>query len=125
ESRFSEGEDSNGHQEFEEDDIDPDELSYEELLTLGDIVGEESRGLSAEEISSCLSRYVPPSADCKTIIDRCVICQVEYDDTDIDTLVALPCKHPYHSECIRNWLQIKKICPVCGAEVSSSNAAGT
>ncbi|KAF8407427.1 hypothetical protein HHK36_006560 [Tetracentron sinense] len=34
------------------EDIDPDELSYEELLALGEAVGTESRGLSADAIAS-------------------------------------------------------------------------
>ncbi|KAL6010326.1 hypothetical protein ACLOJK_000757 [Asimina triloba] len=33
-------------------EIDPDELSYEELLALGEVVGTESRGLSADTIAS-------------------------------------------------------------------------
>ncbi|KAL0446602.1 UNVERIFIED_CONTAM: putative inactive ATP-dependent zinc metalloprotease FTSHI 5, chloroplastic [Sesamum latifolium] len=34
------------------EEVDPDELSYEELLALGDVVGTESRGLSADTIAS-------------------------------------------------------------------------
>ncbi|KAJ1388118.1 hypothetical protein SESBI_39383 [Sesbania bispinosa] len=46
--QFLEGEGSNDDEEMdmEEDDIDPDELSYEELIELGEIIGEEKRGLS-------------------------------------------------------------------------------
>ncbi|KAH6771071.1 RING/U-box superfamily protein [Perilla frutescens var. hirtella] len=52
----------NGSEEDEEDhgdnsqdaweEVDPDELSYEELLALGEVVGTESRGLSPETIAS-------------------------------------------------------------------------
>jgi hypothetical protein len=38
---------------------------------------------------------------------RCVICRVEFDEGE--SLVALPCKHPYHSECIHQWLQSNKV----------------
>lgn len=38
---------------------------------------------------------------------RCVVCQLEYDEGE--KLVALPCDHPYHCECITTWLQIKKV----------------
>ncbi|GFZ00447.1 RING/U-box superfamily protein [Actinidia rufa] len=74
ELEFSEGEDdSSGDGDYdelmEEDDIDPDELSYEELIALGESVGDENRGLSLEQISSCLR---PIAADSKLIIDRCV-----------------------------------------------------
>ncbi|KAL6317494.1 hypothetical protein AAG906_030247 [Vitis piasezkii] len=114
---FLEGEGSNSDQDMEEDDIDPDQLSYEELIALGEIVGEESRGLSMEEISASLHPYTCHSLRSKTVVDRCVICQVEYEEEE--KLVALPCEHPYHADCITKWLQIKKTCPICSTEVSS------
>ena len=38
---------------------------------------------------------------------RCVICQVEYEEGE--QLAALLCQHPFHGECINQWLQIKKV----------------
>ncbi|GAB4845320.1 hypothetical protein Ancab_038728 [Ancistrocladus abbreviatus] len=102
--------------QMEEDEIDPDQLSYEELIALGEIVGEESRGLSEEQISSSLHPYVCKNVDCKATIDRCVICQVEYDEGE--EIVALQCEHPFHADCIAKWLQIKKVCPICSAEAT-------
>ncbi|XP_023523684.1 E3 ubiquitin ligase BIG BROTHER-related-like isoform X1 [Cucurbita pepo subsp. pepo] len=104
----------------EEEDIeefDLDELSYEELIALGEFIGEEKRGLPINEIPSCLHSSKFQTIENKSGIDRCVICQVEYEDSE--ELAALPCEHPYHSECISNWLQIKRVCPICGTEVSS------
>ncbi|GMH21882.1 hypothetical protein Nepgr_023725 [Nepenthes gracilis] len=117
ELEFLDGEASN-NDEMEEDDIDPDELSYEELIALGEIIGEETRGLSAEEISSSFCPYVCRFAECKTTIDRCVVCQVEYEEGE--TVVALQCGHPFHAGCIDKWLQIKKVCPICYTEVLPS-----
>ncbi|MBA0567844.1 hypothetical protein Golob_005378 [Gossypium lobatum] len=126
---FLEGQGSNDDEDMEDDDfedddddeddgIDPDDLSYEELIALGEIIGVEKRGLSPNEISSCLVRCNFRSDECKTGIDRCVICQVEYEEEE--GVVALPnCEHPYHSECITKWLQVKKICPICSTEISS------
>ncbi|KAL2504698.1 RING/U-box superfamily protein [Abeliophyllum distichum] len=109
---------NSGDMEMEEDDVDPDELSYEELIALGEMVGVESKGLSEAEISRHLHPFAWKSLqNSLTNIDRCVICQVEYEGGE--KLVALPCDHPYHSDCITQWLQIKKICPICGNEVSS------
>lgn len=113
---FPEGEGSNG-EEMEVDEIDPDELSYEELIELGEFIGEERRGLSATEIPSCLHPHTCHFADNKSGIDRCVICQVEYEEGE--ALVALPCEHPYHTDCITKWLQMKKACPICSTEVST------
>ncbi|PPR93290.1 hypothetical protein GOBAR_AA27384 [Gossypium barbadense] len=114
---YFEGLEAGGDLEFLEGQ-DPDDLSYEELIALGEIIGVEKRGLSPNEISSCLVRCNFRSDECKTGIDRCVICQVEYEEDE--GVVALPnCEHPYHSECITKWLQVKKICPVCSTEISS------
>ncbi|KAK4803881.1 hypothetical protein SAY86_003698 [Trapa natans] len=122
-SLLEEGEDSSSESGFlEEDDIDPDDLSYEQLIELGEIIGEEKRGLSADQISSCLlpSTYQPANSP-GLGTDRCVICQVEFGEGE--KLAALSCKHPYHSECIGRWLEVKKTCPICSIQVSAPNAA--
>ncbi|KAK9108715.1 hypothetical protein Sjap_016775 [Stephania japonica] len=102
------------------EEVDPDELSYEELLALGDVVGTECRGLSRDAIASLpsINYKVPTNQDGNT--DQCVICRLDYEDGE--TLTKLPCKHSYHPECINNWLQINKVCPVCSAEVSTSES---
>ncbi|KAL2330131.1 hypothetical protein Fmac_017712 [Flemingia macrophylla] len=107
--------------EVEEDEIDPDELSYEELMDLEEFIGEETKGLSANEISLFLYPYTCRCHESISGIDRCVICQVEYEEGL--ALVALQCQHPYHAGCISKWLQIKKTCPICSNEVSTANIA--
>ncbi|KAG5221858.1 E3 ubiquitin ligase BIG BROTHER-related [Salix suchowensis] len=98
-------EDHGGNSQDTWEEVDPDELSYEELLALGEVVGTESRGLSAATIASL------PSINYKTGSSQ---------NGDGETLTLLSCKHSYHSECINNWLKINKACPVCNTEVSSS-----
>ncbi|XP_056164328.1 E3 ubiquitin ligase BIG BROTHER-related [Syzygium oleosum] len=100
------------------EDVDPDELSYEELIALGDVVGTESRGLSADTIASLSSVSYKTGSSQNGTNDSCVICRLDYEDGE--RLTVLTCKHSYHSECINNWLQINKVCPVCSAEVSGS-----
>ncbi|KAG5250845.1 zinc finger family protein [Salix suchowensis] len=114
-----EGQDSSSDEDMEEDgdEVDSDELSYEDLIALGEFVGQERRGLSINEISTCLRPCKYESSARKTGTDRCVICQMEYEEDE--SLVALSCDHPYHSECIAKWLQINRICPICSTEVSS------
>ncbi|CAK7346944.1 unnamed protein product [Dovyalis caffra] len=116
---LQEGQDSNRDEDMEEeeDEIDLDELSYEDLVALGEFIGQEKRGLSINEISTCLHPCKYQSLAKKTGTDRCVVCQMEYEEDE--SLVALSCDHPYHSECITKWLQINKICPICSIEVSS------
>lgn len=121
-----EGEDSSSDFGLmEEDEIDPDDLSYEQLIELGEIIGEEKRGLSAEQVSSYLHpvTYEPANGALGARTDRCVICQVEYGGGE--KLVALSCEHPYHSECIGQWLQVKKTCPICSVQVSAPNTTAS
>ncbi|PUZ42598.1 hypothetical protein GQ55_9G595300 [Panicum hallii var. hallii] len=100
-----------------QDNIDPDNMTYEELLDLGEAVGTQSRGLSQERISLLpVTKY-----KCgffsrkKTRRERCVICQMEYRRGNLQ--MTLPCKHVYHASCVTRWLSINKVCPVCFAEV--------
>ncbi|KAL3689400.1 hypothetical protein R1sor_015709 [Riccia sorocarpa] len=98
-------------------EMDPDNMSYEELVALGEAVGTQNKGLASEAISALpTSSYVVDkrSSGCGT--EQCVICRLEYEEGD--SLSTLPCKHLYHTECIQQWLQINKVCPVCNKEVA-------
>ncbi|XP_078448334.1 E3 ubiquitin ligase BIG BROTHER-related-like [Wolffia australiana] len=103
-------------------EIDPDELTYEELLALGEVVGTVGKGLSADTISS-LPSLTYQSTGSEEMNDQCVICRLDFDDGE--NLVHLPCKHIYHPECINRWLQINKICPICSADVVVSGNSRT
>ncbi|XP_051148735.1 E3 ubiquitin ligase BIG BROTHER-related-like isoform X2 [Andrographis paniculata] len=118
EDEDEDAEDHDGNSQDAWEEVDPDELSYEELIALGDVVGTESRGLSAETIASLPSVNYKSQGTQEGSSDSCVICRLDYEDGD--TLTVLSCKHTYHPECINNWLQINKVCPVCSAEVSAS-----
>lgn len=100
-----------------QDNIDPDNMTYEELLDLGEAVGTQSRGLSQELISLLpTSKYKSGGFfSIKRSGERCVICQMRYKRGDQQ--MKLPCKHVYHAECGTKWLSINKICPVCNIEV--------
>ncbi|KAM7260173.1 hypothetical protein ACFE04_015914 [Oxalis oulophora] len=121
ESEYSEDDD---YEEMDlDDEIDVDELTYEELIAIGEFIGVEKRGLSVNEISSCLMACKSKSIKVEgkdNGIDRCVICQVEFEEEQQEEeLVALVnCQHPYHSDCISKWLQVKRNCPICSTEVS-------
>ncbi|XP_074310551.1 E3 ubiquitin-protein ligase BIG BROTHER-like isoform X3 [Silene latifolia] len=97
--------------------VDPDHMSYEELLELGETVGTQSRGLSHEQISLLpVSKFRCCFLRRKSQSERCVICQMEYKRGA--RLITLPCKHKYHVGCATKWLNINKACPICYTEVS-------
>uniref|UniRef100_A0ACD5Y7J3 Uncharacterized protein n=1 Tax=Avena sativa TaxID=4498 RepID=A0ACD5Y7J3_AVESA len=103
------------------EDVDPDEYSYEELVALGEVVGTESRGVSADTLASLPSVTYQAQDKQDSNMEQCVICRVEFEEGE--SLVALPCKHSYHSECINQWLQLNKVCPMCSAEVPTSDSS--
>ncbi|KAL6846734.1 hypothetical protein ACP4OV_024182 [Aristida adscensionis] len=99
-----------------EDNVDPDNMSYEQLRELGEAVGTQSRGLSDDLISY----LVPFRQKCnffsrKKNHEECVICKTTYRSRQ--KLIRLPCSHCYHADCITRWLKINKACPVCNEEV--------
>lgn len=104
-------------QDVWQDNIDPDNMTYEELLDLGEAVGTQSRGLAQELIDLLpTSKYKSSGFFFKKRSgERCVICQMRYKRGDRQ--IRLPCKHVYHSECVSKWLSINKICPICSTEV--------
>jgi len=108
---------SQEYQAIWQDNIDPDHMSYEELLELGETVGTHSRGLTHEQISLLpVSKFRCCFLRRKSKSERCVICQMEYKRGT--RLITLPCKHKYHVGCGTKWLTINKACPICYTEVS-------
>ncbi|VFR02917.1 unnamed protein product [Cuscuta campestris] len=102
-----------------QDNVDPDNMTYEELLELGEAVGTQSRGLSYDQISLLpVSKFKLKFGQFfrkKSRNERCVICQMEYKRGDRQ--ITLPCKHAYHKSCGSRWLSINKACPICNSDV--------
>ncbi|XP_074282103.1 E3 ubiquitin ligase BIG BROTHER-related-like [Silene latifolia] len=100
----------------EEDEVDPDQMTYEELQSLGESIGRENKGLSEREISSlpCF-KYKVGLFSKRLDIAPCVICIAAFKNKDHVT--TLPCAHKYHSDCIHSWLKLNKNCPICQKEI--------
>ncbi|KDP35178.1 hypothetical protein JCGZ_10712 [Jatropha curcas] len=105
---------------FHEWRLDIDDMSYEQLLELGDRIGYVSTGLKDDEIGRCvrkikLSIINELSSQLPLIPDKkCSICQEDYELDD--ELGKLDCGHGFHIQCIKQWLAQKKMCPVCKTE---------
>ncbi|WOL19160.1 E3 ubiquitin-protein ligase [Canna indica] len=99
-----------------QDSVNPDDMSYEQLQSLEEEMGSESRGFTDEAIS-----WLQPLEHRIGFLNffsrkrKCVICQSSYKGKK---LMTLPCKHCYHSHCIKRWLKERKACPVCKEEIS-------
>ncbi|XP_077244679.1 uncharacterized protein LOC143884781 [Tasmannia lanceolata] len=102
--------------------LDVDNMSYEELLELGERIGHVSTGLREDDIFRCLRKMKHSILDAlssplSTAIEcKCSICQEEYEADD--EVGKLECGHSYHIYCIKQWLLQKNACPVCKAAAS-------
>ena len=48
--------------------------------------------------------------------DICCICLDNFSDTN--NIKTLKCNHFFHSDCIYQWIQEKKICPLCKTNIN-------
>ncbi|CAL5390743.1 unnamed protein product [Camellia sinensis] len=112
--------------------LDIDHMSYEELLALGEQIGNVTTGLSEETITShlktrtyisstiCMNPEEAACADQDT--DFCVICQTDYKNQE--KIGALDCGHEYHVDCVKKWLLIKNTCPICKSVALTAERKG-
>ncbi|KAL8090474.1 uncharacterized protein LOC141696721 isoform X2 [Apium graveolens] len=92
--------------------LDIDNMTYEELLALGDRIGNVNTGLSEDIVFKRLTERVYCSGD-QNHDEQCTICLDEYRN-NVDTIGTLKsCGHEYHVDCIKKWLGLKKFCPIC------------
>ncbi|XP_076895772.1 uncharacterized protein LOC143548524 [Bidens hawaiensis] len=97
--------------------LDIDSMSYEDLLNLGERIGSVSTGLSEDNMSKYLMEKVH-SYDENLEEVSCPICLEEYKDGDKIGRMG-KCGHDYHVDCIKKWLLMKKLCPICKTECSN------
>ncbi|XP_073056404.1 uncharacterized protein [Primulina eburnea] len=106
-----------GRDRFRDLRLDVDNMSYEELLELGDSIGYVNTGLREDEMTKCLRSSKLALSDHLSLrfaLDmerKCSICQEEYE-TDDET-GNLICGHSFHIDCIKQWLVQKNACPIC------------
>ncbi|KAG0470623.1 hypothetical protein HPP92_017323 [Vanilla planifolia] len=95
--------------------LDVDNMSYEELLALEDRIGYVSTGLAEDTILKNLRQHKHSLFNMDKVAsaenEPCCICREEYcEGEDVGTLV---CNHDFHTACIKKWLMIKNLCPIC------------
>ncbi|KAL4456867.1 hypothetical protein ABPG74_014505 [Tetrahymena malaccensis] len=72
------------------------------------------RGLDEDAINSLPIKYlkdVEKKEEEDTL--ECCICLVEYEEDE--EIIILPCnkKHHFHAKCIKQWVKINGVCPIC------------
>ncbi|XP_074580388.1 uncharacterized protein LOC141836762 [Curcuma longa] len=103
----------NSHDMYRDMRMDIDDMSYEELLELEESIGNVNTGLSEEQILNGLSqcKYISSSSESSEDAEQCSICREEY--VEGEQLSQLDCGHHFHTVCIKKWLGIKNLCPIC------------
>ncbi|ESQ51000.1 hypothetical protein EUTSA_v10022580mg [Eutrema salsugineum] len=101
------------HDRHREMRLDVDNMSYEELLALGERIGDVSTGLREDVILKTMKqhKHTSSSAELHQDIEPCCICQEEY--VEGDDLGTLECGHEFHKDCIKQWVMLKNLCPIC------------
>ncbi|KAK9942058.1 hypothetical protein M0R45_007747 [Rubus argutus] len=77
--------------------LDVDNMSYEELLALEERIGDVSTGLSEETILKLMKQRT------------CLSVATEFP-ADMEPCY---CGHDFHTNCIKQWLMQKNLCPIC------------
>ncbi|MQL71374.1 hypothetical protein Taro_003708 [Colocasia esculenta] len=88
-------------------------IRFEELLALGERIGNVSTGLNEETILKHLKqrKHLSITSLSSNEVEPCCICQENYlNNEDIGTL---DCGHDFHAACIKQWLIHKNLCPIC------------
>ncbi|XP_073270430.1 E3 ubiquitin-protein ligase MBR2-like [Primulina huaijiensis] len=99
------------HDRYRDMRLDVDNMSYEELLALEDRIGNVSTGLDEEKISSSMKQKIYEAMSVSPNLEPCCICQEDY--VAGDGMGMLDCGHEFHTICIKQWLLLKNLCPVC------------
>ncbi|XP_076935638.1 uncharacterized protein LOC143602410 isoform X1 [Bidens hawaiensis] len=97
------------------EEVDTDNMRYEESVNLTEAVGVEAVGLSAVQISQLPVSIYTSQRFSSNDEETCAICQENFEFGK--QIITLPCVHLYHKKCIIKWLKLKKNCPMCQKEV--------
>ncbi|CAD8103327.1 unnamed protein product [Paramecium sonneborni] len=93
-----------------QNNVDLDEMSYEQLQELQEKMGFVSRGLVEQQIQVLIKQCTIQSLT----NDCCTIC---LEDSGNPVEIQLDCGHVFHKDCISEWLLREKHCPVCKRDI--------
>ena len=92
---------------------DVDNMTYEELLALEEKMGNVKKGFSDKE------KYNLPvvvySKKWFKNQDNCIICLNDFKEKE--KVMKLGCDHIFHVDCLNDWLENNKQCPLCKKDI--------
>ncbi|KAL3814242.1 hypothetical protein ACJIZ3_015510 [Penstemon smallii] len=91
--------------------LDVDNMSYEELLALEERIGDVNTGLTEDKIRGSMNQRKYEGTRASPNTEPCCICQENYIAGN--EIGILDCGHEFHSDCIKQWLLLKNLCPIC------------
>eukprot|EP01061_Rhynchopus_euleeides_P032055 TRINITY_DN53123_c0_g1_i1.p2 TRINITY_DN53123_c0_g1~~TRINITY_DN53123_c0_g1_i1.p2 ORF type:complete len:228 (+),score=84.24 TRINITY_DN53123_c0_g1_i1:151-834(+) len=93
-----------------------EDMTYEELLELGDAMGKVRLSVPPEVRRTLpVFRSATPNQLAGVLSDSCAICMEGFCCGESITL--LHCRHPFHTDCIGQWMDGNKSCPMCKGEI--------
>lgn len=96
---------------------EPEDDSYEELVSLQSRLGSVRRGLTTANIKNLPQVKFGSSGEASGHASTCSICLGDYRKNQV--LIMLPqCMHKFHKACISKWLKQNKTCPMCRVAVN-------
>lgn len=105
--------------------LSPSQMTYDQLLALGDNVGKVSKGTDQaqlDDLPTCSYGEAKAKGEAFAILgEKCAICCCEYEDEDVVRI--LPCRHAEHAECLDQWLKLNRSCPLCQRDVGTRAGA--
>lgn len=69
-----------------------------------------------EEINDKIFKCTMSKEDCKMENPICCICQEEIKSGEETS--KIPCKHLFHSNCCKSWVDINPTCPICRSNIT-------
>ncbi|TYZ64097.1 hypothetical protein PybrP1_009124, partial [[Pythium] brassicae (nom. inval.)] len=91
-------------------EIDPDNMTYDELLRLGEQNGDvkkERWRQMAVQVISCLPMHRWRGGGNNS----------DASFAENDRALSLPCAHVFHEECVDGWIRENNSCPLCKLEI--------
>jgi Ring finger domain len=97
--------------------LDVDRMSYEDLSNLCQIIGNHTPGLTQEQKETATVPFKPTQSE-EADLPRCTICLSECRSNNTDCVRINHCGHPFCRDCLFEWLNTHKTCPLCIQEIS-------